>query len=155
MAGRRLPGGDIIFVTNTFQGENCFRVGGKDDKEVGKPFQLGRMQQYQSIDVISDDKILVCEFNRVVGYDLKADRDKAKEVWKFDVSGATSCRRLPNGNTLITQVNFAPNGRVIEVDPERRCRVGVHLAGRAAPRTGVPPLNRQGDKTTALSPCLS
>lgn len=116
MAGRRLPGGDIVFVTNTRGAANCFRLGAKDGKEVGKPFQLGLIQQYQSIDAISDDKILVCEYNRVVEYDLKADKDKAKEVWKFDINGATSCQRLPNGNTLITQVNYNPNGRVIEVD---------------------------------------
>jgi len=116
MSGRRLPGGDVIFVTNTFQGQNCFRLAGKDGKEVGKPFQLGRIQQYQSIDATGDDKIMVCEFNRVVEYDLKADKDKAKEVWSYSVNNPSSCQRLPNGNTLITQVNHQPSGRVIEVD---------------------------------------
>lgn len=114
MSGRRLPGGDIVFVTSTPQAANCFRIGGKDGKEVGKPFQLGRIQSLHSMDATGDDKILVSEFNRVVEYELKGD--KAKELWTHNVSNATSCQRLPNGNTLITQINFAPNGRVIEVD---------------------------------------
>lgn len=114
MAGRRLPGGDIIFVTNTFQGGNCFRLN-KDGKDVGKPYQLGRIQGYQSIDATGDEKIMVCEFNRVVEYDLK-DKDKAKELWSYNSQNPTSCQRLPNGNTLVTQINHPPSGRVIEVD---------------------------------------
>jgi hypothetical protein len=124
MAGRRLPGGDVVFVTNMFQGANCYRLttkdkDGKETKEVreaGKPYQLGRIQSYQSIDATGDEKIMVCEFNRVVEYDLK-DREKAKELWSYNSPNATSCQRLPNGNTLITQINHTPNGRVIEVDP--------------------------------------
>jgi hypothetical protein len=112
MGGRRLPGGDVIFVTNTFQGANCYRVGGKDGKEVGKALTFGRIQQYQSIDATGDDKIMVCEFNRVIEYDLKT----GKELWKYDVNSPTSCQRLPNGNTLITLINQAPNGKVIEID---------------------------------------
>lgn len=115
MSGRRLPGGDVVFVTNTPQGQNCYRVGGKDGKEVGKPFQLGRVGQYQSMDATGDEKILVCEFNRVAEYDLKGG--EKKELWKYDCQNPTSCQRLPNGNTLITQINHPPNGRVIEVDP--------------------------------------
>lgn len=114
MGGRRLPGGDVIFVTNTFQGTNCYRLGAKDGKEVAK-FTLGRVQQYQSIDATGDDKIMVCEFNRVIEYDLK-DPAKAKDLWKYDVNNPTSCQRLPNGNTLITLINQAPNGKVLEVD---------------------------------------
>ncbi len=116
MSGRRLPGGDIIFVTNTPQGGNCYRLSGKDGKEVGKPFTLGRIGSYQSFDATGDEKILVCEFNRVVEYDLK-DGEKAKEVWKYDCNAPSSCQRLPNGNTLIAQVNYGASGRVIEVDP--------------------------------------
>jgi outer membrane protein assembly factor BamB len=112
MSGRRLPGGDIVFVTNQPQG-NCFRLAAKDGKEVGKAVTLGRVQQYQSIDATGDDKIMVCEFNRVAEYDLKT----GKEVWKYDTNNPTSCQRLPNGNTLITLINAAPGGRVIEVEP--------------------------------------
>jgi hypothetical protein len=114
MAGRRMPNGDVIFVTNTFQAANCFRLGAKDGKEVGKALTLGRIQQYQCIDATGDDKLMVCEFNRVVEYNLK---DGVKELWKYDTNNPTSCQRLPNGNTLITLINAAPGGKVIEVEP--------------------------------------
>jgi hypothetical protein len=113
MSGRRLPGGDVIFVTNTFQGANCYRLSAKEGKEVGKALTLGRIQQYQSIDATGDDKIMVCEFNRVAEYDLKT----GKELWKYDTNNPTSCQRLPNGNTLITLINAGPGGKVIEVEP--------------------------------------
>jgi hypothetical protein len=112
-SGRRLPGGDVIFLTNTPQGANCFRLGGKDGKEVGKPIALGRIHQMQSMDATGDEKIMVCEPNRVAEYDLTT----GKEVWKCDAMNPTSCQRLPNGNTLITLINAAPGGKVIEVEP--------------------------------------
>lgn len=117
MGGRRMPNGDIVFVTQ-WNGQanqpNIFRLAGKDGKEVGKPLSMGRVQQYQSIDATGDDKILVNEYNRVVEYDLKT----GKEVWKYDVNNPTSAQRLPNGNTLITYM-YTPQGqpgKVIEVD---------------------------------------
>jgi hypothetical protein len=126
MGGRRLPGGDVVFVTNTFQGGNCFRLEVKEvekngnktweAKDDGKPLTLGRVQQFQCIDVTGDDKVMVCEFNRVVEYDLKADKGKAKELWSYSASNPTSCQRLPNGNTLIAVINQAPNGKVLEID---------------------------------------
>jgi len=119
MGGRRLPGGDVIFVTNTFQGPNCFRLHAETDKagkwsvkESGKALTLGRIQQYQSPDATGEDKILVCEYNRVVEYDLKTGKD----VWKYDAPYPSSCQRLPNGNTLMTLMNHQPHGKVIEVD---------------------------------------
>jgi outer membrane protein assembly factor BamB len=126
MGGRRLPGGDVVFVTNTFQGGNCFRLAAKEVekngnktwevKADGNPLTLGRMQQFQSIDVTGDDKVLVCEFNRVVEYDLKAEKGKAKELWSYAANNPTSAQRLPNGNTLIAVVNQPPNGKVYEID---------------------------------------
>lgn len=117
MGGRRMPNGDIVFVTQ-WNGQpnqpNIFRLAGKDGKEVGKPLSMGRVQQYQSIDATGDDKVLVNEYNRVVEYDLKT----GKEVWKYDVNNPTSAQRLPNGNTLITYM-YTPQGqpgKVIEVD---------------------------------------
>jgi|SRR5579883_85583 len=122
MSGTRLPGGDVIFVTNTFQGGNCFRLHAKEiekgenkvweAKEVGKPLALGRIQQYQTIDVTGDEKIMVCEFNRVVEYDLKT----GKELWKYNANNPTSCQRLPNGNTIVALINQPPNGKVYEID---------------------------------------
>jgi hypothetical protein len=49
----------------------------------------------------------------VAEYDLKT----GKELWKYDSNNPTSCQRLPNGNTLITLINAAPGGKVIEVEP--------------------------------------
>jgi outer membrane protein assembly factor BamB len=82
---------------------------------VGKPSTLGRFNQglYQSIDATGDEKVLVCEQTRVAEYDLTT----GKELWKHAVNAATSCQRLPNGNTLITVLNHNPAGKVMEVDP--------------------------------------
>jgi hypothetical protein len=122
MGGRRLPGGDVVFITSTFPGPNCYRISAtqveKDGKktwevkEVGKPLTLGRIQQFQSTDATGPDRILVCEFNRVVEYDLKTGKD----VWKHDANNPTSCQRLPNGNTLITIMDQPPRGKVLEID---------------------------------------
>ncbi len=117
MGGRRLPNGDVAFITQ-FTGNNqpnIYRLAAKDGKEVGKPLTTtGRYQQYQSIDATGDDKILVCDYNRVAEIDLKT----GKEVWKHDITNPTSCQRLPNGNTLIAYMNNNNGnaGRVIEVD---------------------------------------
>lgn len=120
VGGRRLPGGDVVFVTGWTGANqpNVFRLGAKDGKEVGKALTLGRFQQnlYQSIDATGDDKILACEPNRVVEFDLKT----GKELWKHDVANPASCQRLPNGNTLIahlTHTNSGQSGRVLEVEP--------------------------------------
>lgn len=134
MSGRLMPNGDLVFVTNFPQGPNCYRLD-KNGKEVnfhhtwaaraanafraeknlapGAARALGRIQQLQSIDATGDDKLMVCEVNRVVEYDLKT----GKELWKYEVAYPSSCQRLPNGNTLITMVNYQPSGKVIEVDP--------------------------------------
>lgn len=118
MGGRRLPGGDVVFITQ-FQGgpnaANCYRLAGKSGKEVGKALTLsGRFQQFQSIDAVDDDKILVCEPNRVVEYDLKT----GKEGWKHTINNPTSVQRLPNGNTLIAVLHYGNKntGQVIEID---------------------------------------
>jgi hypothetical protein len=109
MAGRRLPNGDTVFVTNTFQGANCFRLDGKL-KDAGKSHTLGRIQTVHAMDVIGDEKVLVCEFDQVVEYDLKT----GKAGWSYKVGQPTSCQRLPNGNTLIGCIN---QHKAIEVSP--------------------------------------
>jgi outer membrane protein assembly factor BamB len=112
VTGRRMPGGETIFVTvQQVQGGNAHRVTEKG-QDAKKSHQLGRVQQPQSMDVIGEDRVLVCEFNRVAEYDLKT----GKEVWKHDCqpNSAQSCQRLPNGNTLISLLN---QNQVIEVDP--------------------------------------
>jgi hypothetical protein len=109
MSGRRLPNGDVVFVTNTFQAPNCFRLDAKL-KDTGKSHTLGRIQSPQMIDVIGDEKVLVCEFDQVVEYDLKT----GKAGWAHKIAQPTSCQRLPNGNTLIACIN---QSQVVEVNP--------------------------------------
>ncbi len=113
MTGRRLPNGDVVFLTNSPQGGNCFRLAAKDGKEVGQPKSLGgRIQTLHSMDASGDNTIVVCELNRVVEYDIRGEEEKAKELWKYDANNPSSCQRLPNGNTLIALQN---QNRVIEV----------------------------------------
>ncbi|MDY3551754.1 PQQ-binding-like beta-propeller repeat protein [Gemmata sp. JC717] len=117
MGGCRLPNGDIAFVTmwtGANNQTNLFRLAGKDGKEVGKPLSLARAQQQQGMNPAGDDRVLVCEYNRVAEYDLKT----GKEVWKYDLNNATCAQRLPNGHTLITYLATLQGqpGKVIEVD---------------------------------------
>jgi outer membrane protein assembly factor BamB len=109
VTGHRLPNGDVLFLTSAFQGANCIRLDGKL-KDTGKNYTFGRVQNPQAMDVIGDEKVLVCEFNKVAEYDLKT----GKQTWKYDCNAPTSCQRLPNGNTLISLVN---QNQAIEVDP--------------------------------------
>jgi hypothetical protein len=117
MAGCRLPGGEILYVTNAHTGENAFRLTAKgEDANKGndpkRKLQFGRVQQLQSMHAFAEDRVLVCEYNKVAEYDLKT----GKQVWKRDTpqNSAQSCQRLPNGNTLIALLN---QNQVIEVDP--------------------------------------
>ncbi len=120
--GKRLPNGDVVFVTSQPPGQpNCHRIAAKseekdgkvtwDVKDVGKAVSVGRPQQYQSLDA-TENTILVCEFNRVAEYDLKT----GKELWKHDGSNPMSCQRLPNGNTLIAFYAQGSGGKIVEVD---------------------------------------
>jgi hypothetical protein len=109
MTGIRLPQGDVLCVTNAFQGVNCVRLDSKL-KETNTTYTFGRIQNYQSMDAVGDEKILVCEHDRVAEYDLKT----GKQTWKHECSNPTSCQRLVNGNTLIALLNA---NLLIEVDP--------------------------------------
>ncbi|HEY3787922.1 MAG TPA: PQQ-binding-like beta-propeller repeat protein [Urbifossiella sp.] len=129
LAGKRLPGGDTIFLTMAQQGENCFRLDAKG-KFVGKGVTVGRMQNIGSIinmDVIDDNTILICEMDKVAEYNLKT----GKQVWKYTTNMPTSVQRLPNGNTLIASLN---QNRAVEVDPagevvwEYRAKDGLQVS---------------------------
>jgi outer membrane protein assembly factor BamB len=127
MAGRRLPNGETLFVTNQFQNPgaaraaNCFRLDAKG-KDTGKSLNFNWIQQLQNIDVVGEDRILVCEkditgpgrqIDRVSEYDFKT----GKQTWSYECpqnSAPTSAQRLPNGNTLICLMNL---NKLIEVDP--------------------------------------
>jgi hypothetical protein len=111
VSGRRLPNGEVVFVTNTPPpGQNCFRLDAKL-KDTGKSHTLGRIQSVPNLmDVVGEDKVLVCEFDQVAEYDLKT----GKAGWAYKVAQPTSCQRLPNGNTLIGCIN---QNKAIEVNP--------------------------------------
>jgi hypothetical protein len=129
MAGRRLPNGETVIVTNAYQNPNgqrvpnCFRIDAKG-QDAKKNLTFNWIKQLQTMDVVGEDHLLLCEcenkpegqLDRVAEYDLKT----GKQTWKYDCppnSGPTCCQRLPNGNTLITLLNVGQGGHVIEVDP--------------------------------------
>jgi len=129
LAGRRLPGGDTVFLTIAQQGPNLFRLDGKG-KLVGGGITVGRAQNIgvgTGMDVIGEDRILVCERDQVAEYDLKT----GKLGWKYSTSMPTSVQRLPSGNTLIACLN---QNRAVEVDPagevvwEYRAKDGLHVS---------------------------
>jgi outer membrane protein assembly factor BamB len=117
IGGKRLANGDIVYISQ-FRGDNnpnTHTIAAKDGKLVGKGVNFGQFQQVQGIDVVGDDKVIACEYNRVVEYDLKT----GKQVWAHNINNPTSCQRLPNGNTLVSVMyyNNTNSGRVIEIDP--------------------------------------
>jgi hypothetical protein len=79
-------------------------------KVMPNPVKVGPPSYQPRMDVLSDDRVLVTEQNRVVEYDLRA-ADK-REVWKVQAAAPSSVQRLPNGNTLIVE---AGNNSVKEV----------------------------------------
>lgn len=112
LAGHRLANGETVFVTSAPQGDNCFRLDNKG-KVIGKGLSVGRLQNIGLIvnmDAVGDDKILLCETDKVAEYDLKT----GKQTWKYSINLPTSVQRLPSGNTLIAALN---QNRAVEVDP--------------------------------------
>ena len=113
LAGQRLPNGDVLLLTNNGQQKATgVRLDAKL-KVTGKTYTFGQVYNLQVMDSGGDEKVLICESNRVAEYDLKT----GKQIWKHDCNNPSSCQRLINGNTLICLVNQQPHGRVIEVDP--------------------------------------
>ncbi len=112
MAGHRLPNGDTLVIVNAGPKASGIRLDGKG-QPTGKTYTFGQIQEPQCMDVIGENKVLVCEWGMVAEYDLKT----GKQTWKHDCNRPSSCQRLPNGNTLIALLNQGPGGQVIEVDP--------------------------------------
>jgi hypothetical protein len=110
VTGRRLPNGDTVFLTGGFQGANCFRIDPKG-QPTGTPLTLGRVQMMQGLEVLGEERVLVCEIDRVAEYDL---RKPEKPAWTARVNNPTSAQRLPNGNTLVASPNL---NRAVELDP--------------------------------------
>ena len=108
LSGRVMPNGDVLFVTMAV-GVNVFRID-KAGKDTGKTYTVGRVQMPHSMDVIDDDRVLICEIAQVAEYDLKTQ----KILWKHPTPNALGAQRLPNGNTLIT----TNTNRAVEVTPD-------------------------------------
>jgi hypothetical protein len=113
LAGERLPNGGVVLITNNGQPKATAILLDSRLKETGRKLTLGQIFNPHVMDAIGNDRILVCESNGVVEYDIKT----GKETWRFACNNPNSCQRLINGNTLICEMNFNPNGRVLEVDP--------------------------------------
>lgn len=112
LAGERLANEVTILVISTGQKATGVILDAKL-KETDKKLSFGTIINPQTMDMAGDDKVLVCESNGVAEYEIKS----GKQTWKFACNNPNSCQRLINGNTLICEMNFSPNGRVIEVDP--------------------------------------
>jgi hypothetical protein len=113
VAGCRMPNGDTLFVTQNGKKENAFRLDGKG-KQVGQGIAVGAVQYYgycPSVEATGEEKILLCEANRVTETDLKT----GKTLWTYNVTQPTCAQRLPNGNTLISAFNNGQS-RAVEVD---------------------------------------
>jgi outer membrane protein assembly factor BamB len=139
-AGRPLPNGEAVFVTNYYvnpnqpappprpgQGppQNFFRLDGKGVEvkwaDPKKQATIGNVYMMQAMGVVGEDRVLVCEqdlsnrgrvIDQVAEYEVKT----GKQVWKYECppnSGPSSAQRLANGNTLICLMN---QNRLIEVD---------------------------------------
>jgi outer membrane protein assembly factor BamB len=113
LAGERLPSGEVVLITNNGQDKATGVVLDEKLKETKRKITLGRTYHVHTMDVIGANKVLVCESTGVAEYDIET----GKQEWRFACNSPTSCQRLINGNTLICEMNFIPNGRVIEVDP--------------------------------------
>jgi outer membrane protein assembly factor BamB len=112
--GCRLPNGEVLFLTQAQQGNNCFRLDAKGQL-IGKGTTIGRLPNINygyvvTMDLVGSESILICETNRVAEYDLKT----GKEKWKYTTNSPTSVQRLPSGNTLVASL---PQNRAVEVDP--------------------------------------
>lgn len=113
VAGCRMPNGDTFIVMQSGKKENALRLDSKG-KPVGQGLTVGAVQYYgycPSVEATGDEKILLCEQNRVTETDLKT----GKTLWTYNVMQPTCAQRLPNGNTLISAFNNNQS-RAIEVD---------------------------------------
>jgi hypothetical protein len=108
--GKKLPGGDVVFISNNGNVGVCTRLDSKSNKIV-KSFNINPVHSlFGSMDVLPGGGVLVPDLQRqrVVEY----DRD-GKEVKSFNVPWPLGAIRLPNDHTLVTVQN---PGRVIELD---------------------------------------
>lgn len=96
-AGKKHRNGEYILMTQS----NIIRINAKGE-EAGT-WAIGRNYSYTSFDILPNGNILVplTRNSRVVEYTIDG-----KEVWSGNVNYPTGVQRLPNGNTLVTSMNY-------------------------------------------------
>jgi HEAT repeat protein len=94
---RKHRNGEYIMLTRT----HMVRING-EGKEVGS-WAIGRNFNYGSFDILPNGNVLIplSRNNKVVEYKLDGT-----EVWSANINFPTSVQRLPNGNTLVTSMNY-------------------------------------------------
>jgi hypothetical protein len=112
-AARRLPDGSTAMLL-TNPPSHCLFLDAKGNEQKGRELKTQAPYYQGAIDAPDNDRLLVTEYNQVVEYDLKTN----KQVWSRSVPMARSVQRLPNGNTLIVDVGNSQHGRIIEVTPD-------------------------------------
>ncbi len=99
MRAKKLPDGDVVFVTNLGINAMCTRIDGRT-QQIKKSFQVMGVQiLFGSIDVLPNGNIIIPHYQRnlVIEYD-----PDGKQVKTFNLQWPNSVMRLPNGNTLVT-----------------------------------------------------
>jgi HEAT repeat protein len=115
---RKLPGGDVVFVTNVGM---LSRVDSRTQKEV-KSFNVGQIGNlFGNIDVLPNGNVIVPQYQANQVVEFGAD---GRQVWSARVAWPTSVARLPNGHTLVASQN---NRRIVELDRAGR-EVWTHSA---------------------------
>jgi hypothetical protein len=114
LAAYRLPSGETLVLCQNPSSIIRLDVQGKELPNAA--VRIGQPAPQAQMHVLSDDRVLVAERNRVVEYDLRSP-DK-KEVWMIPANNPTSIQRLSNGNTLVVETNnnvreIAPDGEVV------------------------------------------
>jgi hypothetical protein len=104
VSGKKLRNGEYVFLTQRGQ---CIRLD-KEGKQV-KSYNIGRINYWAGMDVMNNGKLLITQLNVVTELDLASGQTGNNVTY----NQASSCQRLPNGNTLVTGMNRM---QVVELD---------------------------------------
>jgi hypothetical protein len=117
-AGRRLRNGQIVLLTNA----GTLLVLDSVGKEL-RSVDVGGVVSWSSFEFLSDGKFLACAGDgKVVELD-----GLGKRLWEAAVPNATSCHRLPNGNTLVSD---SEGRRIVELGRDGKIVSELRLKGR-------------------------
>lgn len=102
MRARKLPTGEVVFITNIGAQATYTRMDAKTQK-VNKTFNVMQTQMlFGNVEVLPNGNIIVPHYNqhRVTEY-----KDDGSQVTTTNLNWPNSVVRLPNGNNLITSYN--------------------------------------------------